>query len=75
MIIITYQRAKCIGCNYCVELDFEHWRITRKDGKCTLIGSINKKGFHTLKLLQGDLKLHKKVASACPVDIIKVKEV
>ncbi len=75
MIVITYQRAKCIGCNYCVELDFEHWRITKKDGKCTLIGSTDKKGFHTLKLQSGDIDLHKKVAKACPADIIWVKEV
>ena len=75
MIIITYQRAKCIGCNYCVELDFEHWRITKKDGKSTLIGAIEKKGFHTLKLNSGDVALHNKVAKVCPADIIWVKEV
>ena len=75
MIVVTYQRAKCIGCNYCVELDREHWRLSKKDGKCTLIGSIEKKGFHTLKLTSGDFDLHEKVAKGCPVAIIKVKEV
>jgi len=73
VIIITYQREKCIGCNYCVEMDFTHWRMTKKDGKCTLLGSTNKKGFHTLKLNSGDFNLHKKVEKACPARIIKVK--
>ncbi len=75
MIIITYQRAKCIGCNYCVELDAENWRLSKKDGKCTLMGSHDKKGFHTKKILTGDFSLHEKVSKACPVGIIKVKEV
>lgn len=75
MIIITCQRGKCIGCNYCVEMDYEHWRMTKKDGRVALLGSENKRGFHTLKLNSGNFELHKKVAKACPVGIIKVKEV
>ncbi|MHB8402007.1 MAG: hypothetical protein ACYDCN_08335 [Bacteroidia bacterium] len=42
MIRITQQRAKCIGCNACVEAAFYRWRISRKDGKCTLIGGKEK---------------------------------
>ena len=44
MIRIIHQREKCIGCNYCVELAFDRWRMSKKDGKCTLIGGKNKKG-------------------------------
>jgi len=75
VIIITYQRSKCIGCNYCVELDYEHWRLSKKDGKCNLIGSTEKKGFHTLKIHSGNIHLHGKVSKSCPVGIIKVKKV
>lgn len=49
--------------------------MTKKDGKVALLGSENKRGFHTLKLNSGNFELHKKVAKACPVGIIKVKEV
>ena len=73
MIVITYQREKCIGCNYCVEMDFENWRMTKKDGKSTLLGSVNRKGFHTLRLNSGDIDLHDRVAKVCPVDVIKVR--
>jgi len=37
MIRITQQREKCIGCNYCVELAYDRWRMSKRDGKCTLI--------------------------------------
>jgi len=38
MITIIQQRAKCIGCNYCVELAPQRWRMSKKDGK-GLVGS------------------------------------
>ena len=47
MIRITHQREKCIGCNYCVEIAYDRWRMSKKDGKCTLIEGKNKKGFFT----------------------------
>lgn len=75
MIVITYQRDKCIGCNYCVELDVEHWRLSKRDGKSNLLGSQEKKGFHTLKITSGELDFHEKVSKSCPAGIIKVKEV
>ena len=49
MVIITLQRDKCLGCNYCVELAYDHWRMSKKDGKSNLLGSVNRKGFHTVK--------------------------
>ncbi len=73
MVIITHQREKCIGCNYCVELAFNQWRMSKKDGKATLIGGKNKKGFHTLKLENEEFDNNKRAAEACPVNIIKVK--
>lgn len=73
MLVITHQREKCIGCNYCVELALEHWRMSKKDGKATLIGGENKKGFYTLRTNDADYDKNKKAAEACPVNIIKVK--
>lgn len=72
MVIITQKREKCIGCNYCVELAYEQWRMSKKDGKSTLIGAVNKKGFHTLKVDDIFLEDNIKAAEACPVNIIKI---
>lgn len=75
MVIITHQREKCIGCNYCVELAFERWRMSKKDGKATLLEGENKKGFHTARVDDEEFDANIKAAAACPVNIIKVKKV
>lgn len=73
MVVITQQRAKCIGCNYCVELAYDHWRMSKKDGKATLIGAEDKKGFHTLRTDDEHFENNNRAAEVCPVKIIKVK--
>lgn len=75
MVIITHQRDKCIGCNYCVELAYERWRMSKKDGKVTLIGGENKKGFYTVKVGDEDFDENQRAAEACPVNIIQVKQI
>jgi len=75
VVIITQQRAKCIGCNYCVELAYNRWRMSKKDGKATLIGGVNRKGFYTVKVREDELEENIKAAEACPVKIIHVKEI
>ncbi|MCF6349976.1 MAG: ferredoxin [Flavobacteriaceae bacterium] len=76
MIVITLQRKKCIGCNYCVEFAPEQYRISKKDGKSVLLQSVEKKGFHTLKSLdESILDANLKAKEACPVKIISVKQV
>jgi len=76
MVIITLQRSKCIGCNYCVEAAPEYWRMSKKDGKCTLVHSVNKKGFHTLKTLDDSaFEQNNKAGEICPVKIISVKRI
>lgn len=75
MVIITLQRDKCIGCNYCAELAPEKFRMSKKDGKSVLLKSTEKKGFHTLK--DPDHSIFEdceRAAKACPVNIISVKE-
>lgn len=75
MVIITQQRDKCIGCNYCVELAFQRWRMSKKDGKCTLLGSNERRGFHTVKVGDEEYEENVRAAEACPVKIISVKKV
>ena len=73
MVVITQQRNKCIGCNYCVELAFNRWRMSKKDGKATLLNSVEKKGFHTAHVDNSEYDDNLRAANACPVKIIKVK--
>ncbi|MXV37537.1 ferredoxin [Flavobacteriaceae bacterium Ap0902] len=74
MVIITLQRDKCIGCNYCYEFAPEYFRMSKKDGKSVLLKSNNRKGFHTLKTPNTDaIEPCEKAADACPVNIISVK--
>lgn len=75
MVIITHQREKCIGCNYCVELAYSRWRMSKKDGLATLIGGENKKGFYTVRTDDEEYEENKRAGDACPVNIIKVKQI
>ena len=74
MITITLQREKCIGCNYCTDEAPNHFVMSKKDGKTTLLNSRDRKGFHTYKeanhMHQMELEKAEKI---CPVKIIKVK--
>lgn len=76
MVVVTLQRSKCIGCNYCVELAPGKFAMSRKDGKSVLLHSVDKKGFFTLKEPNHSvLEEIENAANACPVRIISVKEV
>ena len=76
MVIVTLQREKCIGCNYCAEFAPEFFRMSKKDGKSVLLRSVEKKGFHTIKTpLQDAYDSCDKAAKSCPVNIISVKMV
>ncbi|MBU2938109.1 ferredoxin [Lacinutrix sp. C3R15] len=74
MVIVTLQRNKCIGCNYCVEMAPEQFQMSKKDGKTVLLNAKDKKGFYTIKsndpLILEDCE---NAAKACPVNIISVK--
>ncbi|MDP6921490.1 MAG: ferredoxin [Lutibacter sp.] len=75
MVVITLQRAKCIGCNYCVELAPGQFQMSKKDGKSVLLHSREKKGFFTLKSMDETiLEDNAKAQAACPVKIISVKQ-
>ncbi|MDO3694104.1 ferredoxin [Wenyingzhuangia sp. chi5] len=75
MVIITLQRNKCIGCNYCVELAPEQFQMSKKDGKSVLLHAQDKKGFFTLKSLDETVfESAIEAKNACPVKIIQVKQ-
>lgn len=74
MVVVTLQRDKCIGCNYCAEFAPEYFRMSKKDGKSVLLKTQDKKGFYTLKTPNAEaLEPCDKAAKACPVKIISVK--
>lgn len=76
MVVVTFQRQKCIGCNYCVELAPQQFQMSKKDGKSVLLHASEKKGFHTLK--SNDIMIlepSENASKACPVKIISVKHV
>ncbi|GAA3631295.1 ferredoxin [Flavivirga jejuensis] len=76
MVVITLQRNKCIGCNYCVELAPNQFQMSKKDGKTVLLHSKDKKGFFTVKSNDDVIfDACDKASKACPVNIISVKNV
>ena len=76
MIVITLQRKKCIGCNYCVELAPAQFQMSKKDGKAVLLKSTDKKGFFTIKSPDHSIfDACEKAVAACPTKIISVKDV
>lgn len=76
MVIVTLQREKCIGCNYCAEFAPEYFRMSKKDGKSVLLKTLDKKGFYTMKTTNHEaFEPCDKAAKACPVKIISVKEI
>ena len=69
---ILHHRSKCIGCNICYEIWPLRWRLSRADGKCTLVDGIEKKGVWQVVISADELAINQKAAEACPVKIIRV---
>jgi ferredoxin len=69
---IIHYRNKCIGCSICFEMQPAFWRMSKKDGKATLVQSIVKKDIHQLAINEADKDLSVEVEKACPVKVIKV---
>lgn len=70
---LIHYRQRCIGCNSCVEIDFERWRMSRRDGKATLINGIEKKGVYQLTIKSEDIEICENVVRACPVNVIRIE--
>lgn len=76
MVVVTLQRDKCIGCNYCVEMAPNLFQMSKKDGKTVLLNANEAKGFYTLKSPDHTIFEDGELAvKACPVKIISIKEV
>lgn len=73
MIRVLQHRHKCIGCNACVEADKYRWRISKKDGKSTLIGGIEKKGWFSVVVDEEEAQTLEAATIHCPVNIIRWK--
>ena len=69
---IVHYRNKCIGCNICYEKQPEYWRLSKKDGKATLLNATEKKGIYILQIPEFAAELTRIIAQDCPVNIIKV---
>lgn len=69
---LIHYRDKCIGCGVCQEMQPQYWRMSKKDGKATLVGAVCKKDTYIREIGENDADLSIKVAEACPVRIIKV---
>jgi ferredoxin len=76
MVVVTLQRKKCIGCNYCVEIAPSQFQMSKKDGKANLLFASDKKGFFTLKSANKSIYESCNLATkACPAKIISTKRV
>jgi ferredoxin len=75
MIHLFQQREKCIGCNACVEAAPYRWRMSKKDGRCTLIGATHKKGFYHVRVSDDEREDNLRAAANCPVKIIRIEEI
>lgn len=73
MVRIIFYRSKCIGCNGCVEAAPERWRISRKDGKGTLIGAEEKKGIYQTLVDMDEYAKNQRAATNCPAKIIRLE--
>ncbi|MBL0356017.1 MAG: ferredoxin [Chitinophagaceae bacterium] len=69
---IIHYRKQCIGCAVCYEQQPELWRMSKKDGKATLIKGIGKKDVFILNIPHAEVVRCNEIAEACPVRIIKV---
>lgn len=72
MTRIIHYRDKCIGCGICQELQPEFWRMSKKDGKASLLLATIKKGIHQLVITEKDTRRTEEVIKACPAKIIRL---
>lgn len=75
MFQIIFHRNKCIGCNACVEAAPERWRVSKKDGRCTLIEGKEKKGIYRALVNMDEYDQNVQAANNCPVKVIQIEKV
>ncbi len=73
MFKILHYRERCIGCNICVELAPNRWRMSKKDGKAVLLGGVEKKGIYQISISELELNENELAREACPVKVIQIR--
>lgn len=73
MYRVFFHRAKCIGCNACVEAAPDRWRVSTKDGRCNLIGGKEKKGIYRVEIGPDEVEKNQNAALNCPVKVIRIE--
>jgi ferredoxin len=58
-----------------VEAADYRWRISTRDGKCTLVGGVEKRGFYSVVVNDHELEDNLKASKNCPVNIIKIHKI
>ena len=74
MFRIVYQRAKCIGCNACVEAAPYRWRVSRKDGRSTLVGGEKRGMMYMVDISADEYEANLAASVNCPARIIRIEE-
>lgn len=71
-MLIQFLRNKCIGCNYCVEVAPERWQISKRDGKCVLLGGKKKGNMYQVRVGEHERPVNEQAANVCPVNVIRL---
>lgn len=69
---IVHYRKKCIGCGICYQQQPLYWRMSKKDGKATLLNAITKKDVQLLDVGEEAAEANMQLIAACPVRVIKL---
>lgn len=69
---IIHYRDKCIGCGICYEMQPQEWRMSKRDGKVTLLHATIKKNIYLKDIPALSVELSKQVSAACPTRCIQV---
>ncbi|HAC14738.1 MAG TPA: ferredoxin [Bacteroidetes bacterium] len=69
---ILFHRAKCIGCNYCVEVAPQRWQMSKRDGKSVLLGGNPKGNMIQVEVGETERESNIKAAELCPVKVIRI---
>ena len=71
---IVHDRLKCIGCNSCVFIAPQNWKMDKEKGKSHLINSKKRKNLHIGEIFECDIESNQHAAEACPTNAIKVEK-
>ncbi|RXK57713.1 ferredoxin [Lacibacter luteus] len=69
---LVHYRNKCIGCGICYQQQPLYWRMSKKDGKATLLNAVTKKDVQLLTVSEETAEVNLSLIAACPVRVIKL---